>query len=548
MPGEEAEMKKKAFPIPAALVALFLFAVPAVAREVSGFADYLRVDLKRLEETWNVLDQFAGKIWPGWKGYEDVPFRFQYPNGVQMLVGHPSPTDGFELVPGVEVRGKKVYLDRRQEIPIELKPPLSGGGGIIPFGKDIQVQIVDLHMAPVGPESLPAGEGPVPGGKTAEAPSFSSENQILTNIHELFHCFQGTVYRYRFGNLQFNTDAGYATYAEVEGLALENAYLEPEEADVRNALRDFLAARMLKRKSMTEAEQKQESEDDLMEGTAVYAETMAIELIKQGYQPFLAAGDDSFFRGFREADRYLKDKLEMLKNNRTLTMDSRGKCYPYGCFQALLLTRLFPGWQTTFFQDGKFLDQVLEDRLGLTQADKEAVAAGLKDRYPLGEISTRHGLLIQARDKALAMIQKRRGRAYVVNFKPLLEYVIPKGRGESYKLGLVNIFPEGIESIELRDVSFRGEKSPMIWDQLYYAKWVDPRTRARGKGYTLKYSRKEGEDIYYDAELKTGGFVLRAPKIQVRELANLVKATVLAKLRPAEGRDPAPGGASADRR
>jgi hypothetical protein len=544
MPGEEAEMKKKAFPIPAALVALFLFAVPAVAREVSGFADYLRVDLKRLEETWNVLDQFAGKIWPGWKGYEDVPFRFQYPNGVQMLVGHPSPTDGFELVPGVEVRGKKVYLDRRQEIPIELKPPLSGGGGIIPFGKDIQVQIVDLHMAPVGPESLPAGEWP----KTAEAPPFSSENQILTNIHELFHCFQRTVYRYRFGNLQFNTDAGYATYAEVEGLALENAYLEPEEADVRNALRDFLAARMLKRKSMTEAEQKQESEDDLMEGTAVYAETMAIELIKQGYQPFLAAGDDSFFRGFREADRYLKDKLEMLKNNRTLTMDSRGKCYPYGCFQALLLTRLFPGWQTTFFQDGKFLDQVLEDRLGLTQADKEAVAAGLKDRYPLGEISTRHGLLIQARDKALAMIQKRRGRAYVVNFKPLLEYVIPKGRGESYKLGLVNIFPQGIESIELRDVSFRGEKSPMIWDQLYYAKWVDPRTRARGKGYTLKYSRKEGEDIYYDAELKTGGFVLRAPKIQVRELANLVKATVLAKLRPAEGRDPAPGGASADRR
>ena len=213
-------------------------------------------------------------------------------------------------------------------------------------------------------------------------------------------------------------------------------------------------------------------------------------------------------------------------------MDSRGKCYPFGCFQALLLTRLFPGWQATFFQDGKFLDQVLEARLGLTEAEKQTVALGLRDRYPLGEISNRHGLLIRERDRALAMIVKRQGRAYVINFKPLLEYVIPKGRGEKYSLGLVNIFPEGIESVDVRDVVFRGEKSPMIWDQLYYAKWVDPKTRACGKGYTLIFSRKEGEDIYYDAEFKTAGFVLRAPKIQLLELKGFVKITVLAKLNP----------------
>jgi hypothetical protein len=548
MPGEEAEMKNRAFRAEAVFVALFLVILPAGSRDGAGLPDCLRMDLKRLKETWHVLDQFADKIWPGWKGYQDVPFRFQYPNNVQMLVGHPSPTDGFELIAGADVRGKQVYLDRRQEIPIELKPPLSGGGGIIPFGKDTQVQIVDLHMAPVGREAVEAEEGAAPEGKTAGVRPFSSENQILINIHELFHCFQKTVYRYRFGNLMFNTDANYATYAEVEGLALENAYLEPEEEDVRDALKDFLAARMLKRRSMTEAERNQESEDDLMEGTSVYAETMAVELIKRGFEPLISASDDPFYRGFRDADRYLKDKLDNLKNNRTLTMDSRGKCYPYGCFQALLLTRLFPGWQTTFFQDGKFLDQVLQERLGLTEADIQEVASGLKDRYPLGEISARHGLLIEARDKALAMMEKRRGRTYVVNFKPLLEYVTPQGRGESYKLGLVNIFPEGIESIELRDVSFRGEKSPIVWDQLYYAKWVDPKARARGKGYTLKYSRKEGEDVYYDAEFRTGGFVLLAPKIQVREHANLVKATILAKLKPAEKRDPAPSGPAAARR
>jgi len=523
-------MMKKSMLALGAAAALLLLALPSSAQSSGGLPDYARIDLRRLEETWNLLDRFAERIWPGWKGYQDVPFRFNYPNGVQMLVGHPSPTDGFELVPGVEVRGKKVYLDRRQEIPLELKPPLSGGGGIIPFGKDKQVQMVDLHMSPVAPErQKTAGRAPA-GEKAPEVAPFSSESQILVNIHEIFHCYQGTVYRYRFGNLQFNTDADYATYAEVEGLALENAYLEPEEAAVRGALKDFLAARMLKRKSMTELERSRESEDDLMEGTAVYAETMALELIKQGYAPLIGAGDDPSYNGFRDVGRYLKDKLNTLKNSRSETMDSRGKCYPFGCFQALLLTRLFPGWQATFFQDGTFLDQVLETRLGLTGAEKQTVAAGLKDRYPLGEISNRHGLLIRERDRALAMIGKRKGRAYIINFKPLLEYVMPKGRGESYTLGLVNIFPEGIASIDVQDVSFRGEKSPMVWDQLYYAKWVDP--KPRGKGYTLSFSSKEGEDIYYDAEFKTAGFVLRVPKIQVRDLKSFVKITVLAKLNP----------------
>lgn len=548
MPDDEPKMTKKLMlALGAGLVLLLLF-VPLFGRPETGLPEYARIDLKRLEETWNILDRFAERIWPGWKGYQDVPFRFNYPNGVQMLVGHPSPTDGFEPVLGVEVRGKKVYLDRRLEIPLELKPPLSGGGGIIPYGKDQQVQMVDLHMAPVAPAKLKAGEGPAAGDKAPPLPPFTSESQILVNIHEIFHCFQGTVYHYRYGNLQFNTDANYATYAEVEGLALENAYLEPEESAVRIALKDFLAARMLKRKSMTELEQNQESEDDLMEGTAVYAETRALELIKQGYGPLITAADDPSFDGFRAVDRYLKDKLDMLKNSRSVTMDSRGKCYPFGCFQAICLTKLFPGWQATFFQDGKLLDQVLEERLALTGAEKQAAAASLKDRYPLGEISSRHGQLIRERDRALDMIRKRRGRVYIINFKPLLEFVIPKGRGESYKLGLVSIFPEGVESVEVRDVVFRGEKTPMIWDQLYYAKWVDPKSRARGKAYTLNFSRREGEDIYVDAEFKTAGFVLRAPKIQLLELKGFVKITVLAKLRASGPPSPDRGGDAVPRR
>jgi hypothetical protein len=525
MPAEEIVPKRWA--VLAGLAVCLFFAATASARPADGLPDYMRIDLKRLEETWNVLDHFADRIWPGWKGYENVPFRFHYPNGVEMLVGHPNPPDGFEAVPGVEVRGKRVYLDKRREIALDLKPPLSGGGGIIPFGKNRPVSIVDLHMVPVALARSGEEEAP-PGNDAVESRPYESESQILVNIHELFHGFQRTVYRYRYGNLQYNPDANYAAYAEVEGLALENAYLEPDAVGARNALRDFLAARMLKRRSMTEEEANRESEDELMEGTAVYAETMALELIKRGYRPLLGPADDPAFQGFRDADRYLQDKLDMLKRSATRTLDSRGKCYPYGCFQALLLTRLFPGWREAFFRDGRFLDQVIQDSLGMTPADVRAVSERLKDRYPLDEIEARHGDLIRRRDDALAALLKRKGRTYVVNFKPLMEYIAPKSRGESYKFGLINIFPEGIESIDVRDVHFHGEKSLMVWDQLYYVKWVDPTGLRRG--FKLTYGRRSGEGLYEDAEFRTEGFVLRAPRVEVRELRAFVKITVLSKI------------------
>ena len=210
--------------------------------------DYMKIDLARIGETWNILDQVAGKIWPGWKNYAEVPFLLRYPNGVQMLVGHPSPTDGFELVPGVELRGKKVYVDRRHEIPLTLKQPLSGGGGIMKYGKDKVIDIVDLTLGPIPPpETTKKGQA-----EKAEPEELrtASEKQILINIHELFHCFQREVYRYRYGNIHANTDTNYATYAEVEGTALEKAYREPSAEKAKDDLRDFLTARMLKRKSL----------------------------------------------------------------------------------------------------------------------------------------------------------------------------------------------------------------------------------------------------------------------------------------------------------
>ena len=96
---------------------------------------------------------------------------------------------------------------------------------------------------------------------------------------------------------------------------------------------------------------------------------------------------------------------------------------------------------------------------------------------------------------------------------------------------MINIHPEGIERIQIRDVVFEGAASPIVQDQLFCVKWIDTEAKPGEKGYTLTFGKKEGEDIYIDAVFTTGGFTLRAPKIHVHETPERVKVTILAKLK-----------------
>lgn len=535
IPAEEGDMRHTAAKLFLTVMLSSLFLVPVSARADFMLPDYMKIDIKRLEETWNILDQFAERIWPGWDNYRDIPFKYTYPNGMELLVGHDDPPDTFELVEGFEVQGKKVYVDRTREIALELKPPLGGGGGILTWGKTKPVPIVDLKMSESRRKLESRDKEPKEDteGRKRDLPDeyiLSSEQQILINIHELFHCYQRKVYHYRFGNYSANPDANMAIYAEIEGQALERAFLEKSDEEAIEYLKDFIVARELKRKDLFEIERNQESEDDLMEGTAVYSETMALNLIREGYTPAINKEDDPNFLGFKYVDDLIEDKIDYLREQSRNVLDCRGKCYPYGCFQALMLSRLFPDWQENFFQDKKLLDLALAEKLAVSDAKKGMVIERLKTRYDYGEIVRRNTERIEQRNDALDLIQKRKGRVYIINFKPTHEYLTPKWRGESYKVGLMNIAPRGLESMEMRDIVLEGKEIPILQDQLFYIKWVDTETPPHEKGYTIEFSRKEGENVYYDAVFRTKGFVLKAPKIQLKDRPARVKVTVLSKI------------------
>ncbi len=513
-------------------IASRLAAAAQAASKSDELPEYIRIELHRILLTWDVLDKCAAGVWPGWETYRDVPLHISYPNGVKLLVGHPDPMDGFTLIPGLEIRGKKVFLDRRKEIALPVVPPVTGGGGILPLGKTKPVETVDLSLTPVDPKAQDSASEADKDNPLPPELRVSSDGQILTNIHELFHCFQRGVYRYRFGNLRMNPVPDYAIYSELEGIALEKAYQAPDPAAAREFLLDFLAARQLKRKAMTAAEANQESEEELMEGTATFAEARVLEQLRAGYSYAIPeSSPDPYFHGFARADLFLEAELQKLRQVRRNSLEARMRSYSYGAFQALLLTRLYPAWRDGFLQSGKLMDQVLRERLAPSEAELAAAGKRLEDRYPIAEVRSRNRNEIQKRDEAWAMIQARRGRTYIVNFKPTEEFLAIKPRGKPYDVGLIKIYPDGIERIQIRDVVFEGTASPIVQDQLYYVKWIDTEAKSGEKEYSLTFSRKEREDVYIDAVLKTAGFTLRAPKIRVRETPGRVKVTVLAKIK-----------------
>lgn len=504
------------------LVLSTAFLIPLYAQE--KLDDIYRIPLKQLEETWNILDQVTPVLWPDWKDYASVPFLFKYANGVNMLVGHPNPPEGFVEIPGVLVRDKKVYFDRSKEIKLKIYPPVGGGGGPIPYGSDKNkksVYIVDLSINGASEEK------PIESGKNS---NYMSENQIMVNIHELFHCYQKNVYKSKYGNLSYNTDANYSTYAEIEGIALEKAYFEKDSLKAKEYLKDFIIARDMKYNSMDEIEINEGASDEMREGGAVYAETMTLEAIKKNYKPEISKADDPYFNSFARIDSLFFTKLKALRTSREFTMGSYDKSYTIGSFQALMLNRFAPGWTKNFYQNGIYYDKLLRDYLKISDAEKVKIAERIKSNYDFESIYNRHAKLLQVRDDEYKSIMERKGISFIVSFKGTFGF--PKADPASkYSMGLTHLYPEGVKRIKMSDVEFTGENSPMIMDQLYYVKWIDTSSKSLKEGYKLEYSRKEGDDTYYDAVIKTGGFELKAPKVKLTERPERLKITILSKVK-----------------
>jgi hypothetical protein len=480
------------------------------------------VELKRLEEAYYVLDFASEKVWTGWTNYKDFPFQFVFENGLKVLIGHPNPPPGFEPLPGMKIAGLKVFVDRRQMSGLEIKQPLSCGGGVGLLGESggRPVTIVDMKFTKI------------PSDPRMKDKPFRAERTILILVHELFHCFQADAVQIAYGNLSYNADAEYALYSSIEGLALDAAYRASDAGTVRVFLKDFLLARELKRRSMTDRQAGEESSDDVREGTAVYSEVRTLETLRDGFKPRLSGSDDSFYGGFKDSDGLFRDYAERLKTSAEDLFDTKGKCYTYGSFQALLLQRYFPGWQEPFAREPRLLDEELGKRMALTGDDRAGVEKRFKAVYGFAALKTKARKAMAEREAAFRSVTGAKGLTYAVNFKEIGQFAgtLPVDK-KSYHLGLISVYPDGVGKLAFDDVEIDVRHKPVEIDKIYHLIMVDPDAAKRTKPYELTFEKQDGTDTYVNAVVTTPLFTLKAPKVRIVSDAGRVKIWILARVK-----------------
>jgi hypothetical protein len=504
---------------------LVLAAAPRASQPPAPLSPVVVNELKVLDETYRLLDAVAQKAWPGWTGYRDVPFLFEFENQLRVLVGHPNPPAPFEVVPGLTIGGHAVAADRSKMTAVKVEPFLTAGGGPNNFGTTADgTPVYAVHISVRSLRSAGREEADTP-----QPPR--TEEKILIYLHELFHCFQRGRIQPQFGNLQFNADADYATWSQIEGMVLERAYKAADAASARERMREFTVARALKRQTMTDLQRGEESADDVREGTATYVMLRALEIIRSGgFMPILTTEEDPYYHGFADADRMIASYAERLAKSAARHADPKMKCYDYGCFQCALAERLVPGWQQQV-ERGQPMDAILAAAIPVADAERGEIERRLRSDYPYEDVRRSASAFTDARDKAYWTVSSRRGRVYVVDLKAVGQYIGTLiGKTNSHALGLLTLFPTGFPGFTLDAVEMSPVKVPCNTDQLFYFRAVDTDSRLRKQVFTVSGER-QADGIYLNAVVTTPLFTLKAPKVRIVETGNRLKIQVLARVK-----------------
>ncbi|MBN2207581.1 MAG: hypothetical protein JW742_09270, partial [Candidatus Aminicenantes bacterium] len=329
---------------------------------------YVEAELLCLEETYRILDRFSEELWPGWRNYAEVPVEVDFPDGVVLLVSSRGKVGrGFERVAGRSICGKAVYVNRKKRTAVEVRPPLFAGRAR--GGKLIKVEMGQPDLPAAETERAAALESLLKEKSRPEspfdlAPLGDTDSRILSYIHEHFHG-----YRVKFpaNDLAvaavplFRIDAEYAAWSQVEGLALQRTYDEPEDAAAREFLKDFLVAREIKRALMPREAANFEALFSAMEGTSSYVSLKAAMLLgASDYEPALDRTKNPYFYAFAYVDGYIDNIMRKgMDYAVSLTRDTQRKYYFYGVYQCFLLDRFAPGWKRGFLEEAKTLDEVM---------------------------------------------------------------------------------------------------------------------------------------------------------------------------------------------
>lgn len=304
-------------------------------------------DRIRLAEAFRLADAISDKIWPGWK---KTPFAvILVTEDHEFLIRHPRPSGDFVSLGHDELLDCEVFYRKRQ-FPTSFLATFPAVGGL----------------------------STVVVGRAENTYVKTSASWVVTLLHEHFHQFQesgpdyfkevealdlsgGDTSGMWMINYKFpyeREDVG-RVFSEMTALLLK-ALDTKDDGELKKIYNGYSVARQKLRKIVSEPEFRYFEFQMWKEGIARYTEHRVAEMAAKEYEPSPAFKALEDFESF---ETVAKQRNELIRNelkNGKISEFKRVLFYPVGGAEGLLLDRIRPGWQATYFEKkfsmGKFFE------------------------------------------------------------------------------------------------------------------------------------------------------------------------------------------------
>jgi len=441
-------------------------------------------DLVRIEELYHFSDRVAGEILPGFD-MRTVPVAINLNDQAEFLIAHPQPPQEFVRWEGVSVGDKTVF--RRKGCTTSV-----AGGTIVPLGGVWTVYV------PAKRQGLP------------------TEQHLLLLLHEGLHVYQKKYRPDTPGDWEEppNANANYSAMLALESKILHEAVRTKNESEAKALCRMFIAARRERRRGLSDAVVRYEGEEEFIEGTAMYAQARALELLVRntGITP-VHPGQDPEYGGFRDASTRLEELVQMILPLPKTVVDFDHAMYLHGMAQCLLLDRFHPLWKPAISRSGVTQTQLLERACPVEGQEQVRLLEEARRRFRYDGILADQTQQIARWLEIVHGYLNAAGRRYKIYHGPIGGRFNWKPKGPLYKLGETWIWAGGIRRFERGPLVFESKEVPVIFTQ-EYLEWIDREPDPTGNDLKMTYSGRDG-DTYTGLSVETDGFKMSVPRAMV---------------------------------
>jgi hypothetical protein len=339
-------------------------------------------DRVRLAETLHLRHAVGDDVWQGW-GQADIP-AILYNEEYAFLVGYPDPPEGWvkvpahqqrggpwEIVPDDAFSGQPYYRQRLQN------PDITPQAFTVLVGKRWVSSIDTYDWAKIGltqtvRQDLPSILRPIfPFQFFINQLLGGSDKYISLSAHEAFHAYQGMLAPAKLSAAELASqqyenqypwdDASLQANWQAELDLLAGALRSADYDKTAGLARQFLALRAARRQSANLSPELilYENQREWLEGLARYAELEIWRQASNGiYVPVPETSTLPDFDGYTGFGSRWSQEIGQI----TMMADDKGdgRFYYSGMAQAFLLDRLVPDWKSRAFEDGVWLDDLLD--------------------------------------------------------------------------------------------------------------------------------------------------------------------------------------------